>query len=133
MSIENPMAKMKFETQKAAKAYLKELQETYARLPVMFVYQDPDSEFANLVQVEDGHRLPAIESIEVARVRSVAYEKVEIRDTDTLGAWIRDEIESEYGWRLYDDNRNKYMKLFAERAEEYKKLYKTAIVVRLAQ
>ena len=97
----------------------------------MFVYQDPDCEFACQVQIEEGCRIPAIESIEVTRVRPVAYGKVEIRDTDTLGAWIRDEIESEYGWRLYDDNRDKYMKLFAERAEEYKKQYETTIVIRL--
>ena len=67
MSIKNPMENMKFENQKAAKAYLKELKETYQRLPVMFVYQDPDCEFA--CQVQKIHRhLINVESRNVLKI-----------------------------------------------------------------
>ena len=118
---------MQFENQNEAQTYLEELEEKYPRLPVVFVSRKQQ------VFPEES-RLPPILSARVTRIKLNADDdgKVEIRSNEALRYRIRKEIDCKYGCRLYHDNPSKYMRIFTEKAERYKRQYKTAIVVAVA-
>ena len=118
---------MQFENQCEAQAYLEDLKEEYPQLPVVFVSRKHQV-------FPDESRLPLILSAQVTRIKLNADEdgKVEIRSNEALRYRIRKEMNHEYGRRLYHDNLRKYMRLFTEKADYYKRQYKTAIVVVVA-
>ena len=118
---------MQFENQNEAQAYLEELKEKYPQLPVVFVFRKQQV-------FPDEIKLPPILSARVTRIKLNADEegKVEIRSNEALRYRIRKEMDCEYGRRLYHDNLSKYMGIFKEKAERYKRQYKTAIVVAVA-
>lgn len=107
---------------------LRELLNENPDLPLVFIADDRGDD-----DYTDPH-LMAASSVELGKIlddEDLVNEGIPLLTDEELRLMIRDGIEFSYGREFYQENPDRYMKEFAEEANELKQHWKKAVIVHL--